>query len=192
MKRTISFIIFAILIAVLGGALVIFSPLQKLQEPLILNAPQKTMKITSLAFGNNERIPPLYTCDGRNINPPLRIEEAPQEAQSLVLLMDDPDVPKSIRPDGMWVHWIVWNIPPNTADIQENSIPQGVIGNNTGGKAAYGGPCPPDREHRYFFKAYALDTLLTIPAGSSKTALERAIEGHILDSAELVGRYQRQ
>lgn len=151
------------------------------------------MRITSPAFGNNKTIPSLYTCDGNNINPPLRIDDVSQEAaKSLVLFMDDPDVPRAIRPDGMWVHWVIWNIPAGTVEILENSIPQGVIGKNTGGKAEYGGPCPPDREHRYFFKVYALDTVLSLPSGSPKADVEKAMSGHILDSAELVGRYRRQ
>lgn len=182
----------AFAIAVLGIALVALFSRQNPLKSFTINAPSNNMRITSSAFGNNETIPSLYTCDGNNINPPLRIDGVSQKAQGLVLLMDDPDVPKSIRPDGMWVHWVIWNIHPETVEIQENSVPQGVIGKNTGGKMAYGGPCPPDREHRYFFKVYALDTILSLPPGSQKSDVEKAMAGHILDSAELIGRYRRQ
>lgn len=151
------------------------------------------MKLESSAFKHEGAIPSKYTCDGENISPPLKISDATEGAKSLVLIMDDPDVPKSIRPDGMWDHWLVWNIPPETTEILEGQEPQGTIGKNTGGKFGYQGPCPPDREHRYFFKLYALGTTLDLsPATTTKKDLEAAMEGHILDQAELMGRYNRQ
>ena len=149
------------------------------------------MKLTSSAFKNNGKIPSKYTCDGKNINPNLEIAEVPEEAVSLVLIMDDPDVPNSIRPDGMWDHWIVFNIPPDTKEINEDSQPQGINGKGTGGKLSYGGPCPPDKEHRYFFKLYALDIKLNIPEGSSKKEVENAMKDHIIAEAVLVGKYKR-
>ncbi|MBI4272891.1 YbhB/YbcL family Raf kinase inhibitor-like protein [Candidatus Uhrbacteria bacterium] len=149
------------------------------------------MKISSTAFAHNASIPAKYTCDGSDINPPLQFSDIPPEAKSLVLLMDDPDVPKSVRTDGMWDHWIVWNIPPTTTLIAEGKAPAGTIGKSSFGEQSYGGPCPPDREHRYFFKLYALDTMLDLPAGSSKTEVEKVMEGHILVQAILMGRYNR-
>lgn len=151
------------------------------------------MKLESPTFEHEGSIPSTYTCDGENINPPLKISDVPLEAKSLVLIMDDPDVPKSLRPDGMWDHWLIWNIPPETKEIAEGEEPSGVIGKNTGGKFGYQGPCPPDREHRYFFKLYALDAMLDLPAETtSKADLEKVMEGHILEQAELMGRYNRQ
>lgn len=150
------------------------------------------MKLSSPQFEDQGLIPSKYTCDGENINPPLTIEEVPEKAQSLVLLMDDPDVPTSIRPDGMWDHWVVFNIPPSTSEILEGQNPEGILGANTRGEQKYGGPCPPDREHRYFFKLYALDTMLKLAAGSSKSEVEEAIKDHVIEKVELMGRYDRE
>jgi Raf kinase inhibitor-like YbhB/YbcL family protein len=148
----------------------------------------KIMKISSPAFENNSKIPEKYTCDGENINPPLKIEGVPKEAKSLVLIVDDPDAPM-----GTFLHWLVWNIPPETNLIGENSLPEGAVqGKNDFGKENYGGPCPPFGTHRYFFKLYALDKILDLPAGSSLKEIEKAMEGHILDQAQLIGLYQRR
>jgi Raf kinase inhibitor-like YbhB/YbcL family protein len=149
------------------------------------------MKLTSSAFIQGEKIPSIYTCDGDNVNPPLEITGVPHEAKSLVLIMDDPDVPKNLRKDGMWDHWVVFNIPPDTHTIAEASEPPGVAGIGTNGEAGYFGPCPPDREHRYFFKLFALDTLLDLPEKSAKAEVENAMSGHVLFHAELMGRYER-
>ena len=150
------------------------------------------MQLTSSAFKNTDKIPSKYTCDGSNVNPELSISHVPSNAQCLVLIMDDPDVPSSVRADKIWDHWVVFNIPPHTTHIAENSQPPGVPGRNTGGKLNYQGPCPPDREHRYFFKLYALDTLLSLPQGASKKEVEAAMQGHILVQTELMGRYERK
>lgn len=150
------------------------------------------MKLTSTAFSEKGIIPSLYTCEGKNINPPLEISGVPANAKSLVLIMDDPDVPKTLRADGMYDHWVVFNIPPATRKIAENSTPHGVLGQNTGGKNQWIGPCPPDREHRYFFKLYALDKLLDLPAGSTKKQVEQAMKGHILAECQLMGRYEQK
>jgi len=150
------------------------------------------MKISSSAFDDNSSIPSKYTCDGENVSPPLSFENVPEAAKSLALIMDDPDVPKSIRPDGMWVHWVVFNLPSTTTTISEGQQPEGTGGNSTYERTAYGGPCPPDREHRYFFKLYALDIELILKEGAAKEEIEKAMEGHILEQAELVGRYERQ
>lgn len=150
------------------------------------------MNLSSPAFEHNSSIPPKYTCDGANINPPLVISNVPEQTQSLVLLMDDPDVPQQLREDGMWDHWVVFNIPPSTTIISENQEPPGVLGKGTGGKLGYHGPCPPDRQHRYFFKLYALDTAINLPEGASKTDVEQVIKGHVLDKTELIGLYKRE
>lgn len=146
-----------------------------------------TMKISSNAFENNAQIPSKYTCDAENINPPLMISDIPADAKTLALLVDDPDAPV-----GDWVHWIAWNIPPTTTEITENSAPLGIQGTTDFGKPGWGGPCPPFGTHRYFFKIYALNTELNLPASAKKADLLKAIEGHILDQAELIGLYQRQ
>jgi Raf kinase inhibitor-like YbhB/YbcL family protein len=149
------------------------------------------MKLTSSAFTNGGKIPFVYTCDGKNINPPLSLSDVPAQVKSLVLIMDDPDVPVSVRKDRMWVHWVVYDMPTTVKAIQENSNPPGTSGKNTSGKLGYDGPCPPDREHRYFFKLYALDTLLKLPSGATKEQVEKAMAGHILASTELMGHYVR-
>jgi Raf kinase inhibitor-like YbhB/YbcL family protein len=145
------------------------------------------MKLTSPAFTNGGRIPARYTCDADNTNPPLTIDDVPQEAKSLVLIMEDPDAPS-----GIWDHWLVFDIPPNVTEIPESSEPPGVHGTGTSGNESYNGPCPPDREHRYFFKLFALDNAnLALPPRSSKKQVFQAMEGHIIDQAELMGRYER-
>ncbi len=142
------------------------------------------LTVLSAAFRNNEKIPPKYTCDGKNVNPPLRIEGIPKEAKSLVLIIEDPDAQS-----GLWIHWVVWNIPP-TGIINENSIP-GQEGLTTSKRHAYGGPCPPFGTHRYFFKIYALDTKLDLNANSGKQDVEKVVQKHILAKGELVGLYGR-
>lgn len=150
------------------------------------------MRIASPAFEENGTLPTAYTCDGAGVNPPLTFADVPKEAQSLVLIVDDPDVPKDRRPDGLFVHWVLWNIDPAVLGIEENSVPQGAIeGITTRGETGFVGACPPDREHRYFFKLYALDTRLGLYAMAGKDELEKAMEGHILASATLVVRYDR-
>ncbi len=145
------------------------------------------MKLSSPAFENNGLIPAKYTCQGEGISPPLTIADVPKGAKSLVLIMEDPDVPHSIREDGMWDHWVFCFNDPATTEIE----PNGTHGLTTSKAQVYGGPCPPDREHRYFFKLYALDAQLDLGAGSSKSALLMAMKGHILDQTELIGRYEQ-
>ncbi len=149
------------------------------------------MKISSTAFQDQGVIPSLYTCEGKNINPPLDISDVPPQAKSLVLLIDDPDVPKTLRPDGNYDHWVLFNMPPTTHKIHENAIPPGIQGKSTHGKNQYTGPCPPDREHRYFFKLYALDRMLDLPPGATKKEVEQAMEGHILAHSQLMGLYEK-
>ena len=142
------------------------------------------MKITSPNFKDNELIPKKFTCEGEDVNPALIIEGIPEEAKSLALIVDDPDAPM-----GTWVHWVVYDIPV-VDRIEENSIP-GKQGINDFGKRDYGGPCPPSGTHRYFFKIYALDEMLNLKEGVSKRELERIIQGHILEKAELIGLYKK-
>lgn len=150
------------------------------------------MKLTSQAFKDQGIIPSKYTCEGMNINPPLEFSEVPIEAKSLVLIMDDPDVPSEVRPDRMYDHWVLFNIPPAIRNLEEGAkLPPGIQGKNTAGKSQYTGPCPPDREHRYFFKLYALDVELPLPMGSTKKEVERAMKKHILSECTLIGRYEK-
>lgn len=150
------------------------------------------MRLESNVFRNEDSIPEKYTCDGDNVNPPLEILEVPEKAVSLVLIMDDPDVPDWVRKDRLFVHWVITDMPPTTRYIPENSVPPGIVGKNTLGKCAYFGPCPPDREHRYFFKLYALDTMVSLGSTATKDQVEQAIDGHIIDQATLMGRYECQ
>jgi len=152
------------------------------------------MKLTSSAFKDGGKIPSKYTCDGQNISPPLEISDVPKNAKSLVLVMDDPDIPSFVKERAgieVWDHWIVFNIPAETKEITEGKNPKGVMGKNAGGKLAYGSPCPPDREHRYFFKLYAIDSELKLPAGTTKAQIEQAMQSHILAQATLIGKYER-
>lgn len=150
-----------------------------------------TLSIVSSAFSDRGKISSRYTCDGDDTNPPLSISGVPKEAKTLVLIMEDPDVPKSIRSDGLWVHWVKFNIPPTTVSIDEGVEPLGVSGLGTARNLKYHGPCPPDREHRYFFKLYALDVELNLVEGASRDEVLTAMQGHVLETAELMGRYER-
>ncbi|HEY5611298.1 MAG TPA: YbhB/YbcL family Raf kinase inhibitor-like protein [Thermoanaerobaculia bacterium] len=150
------------------------------------------MRIESSAFQHQQPIPPKHTCDGEDVSPPLRFIDVPDDAMSFVLIVDDPDVPPAVSADRNWDHWLVWNIPPQTREIREGEHPTGVEGRNSWGRNEYGGPCPPDREHRYFFKLFALDITLDLNASAGKSDLLPAIEGHVLAQAELVGLYDRK
>src|SRR3989344_1501527 len=125
------------------------------------------MKLTSPAFEHGGYIPSKYTCDGENINFSLKISGIPSGTKTLALIMKDPDVPKHIREDGTWIHWVVFNISPVIRGISEGQEPKGVHGITTSNKLKYGGPCPQDREHRYFTKIFALDTELDLPEGAT-------------------------
>jgi Raf kinase inhibitor-like YbhB/YbcL family protein len=145
----------------------------------------KELTIKSSSFQHNSPIPKKYSCDGENTNPPLTIEGTPKESKSLALIVDDPDAP-----NGTFDHWVVWNIPPSTTKVAENSVP-GMEGLNGARQKGFMGPCPPSGTHRYFFKVYALDTELSLGAKSTKRDLEKAIQGHILAKGELIGLYHR-
>jgi Raf kinase inhibitor-like YbhB/YbcL family protein len=144
-------------------------------------------KITTAAFDHEGNIPSRYTCDGIDINPPLKIDHIPSSAKSMALIVDDPDAPSKT-----WVHWVAWNIDPKITEIKENSVPIGAVqGLNDFRKHNYGGPCPPSGTHRYYFKIYALDTMLDLGNNAEKPDLEKAMKGHIIGQAELMGRYKR-
>jgi len=149
------------------------------------------LTLTSPTFENNSRLSSKHTCDGENINPPLEISGVEEKAQSLVLIMEDPDVPKFVREDGMWNHWLKFNIPTSITEIKEGQEPAGGSGLTTSKTLKYTGPCPPDQEHRYFFKLYSLDIVLSLPDGVTKEEIKQAMENHILQKTILMGRYQR-
>lgn len=144
------------------------------------------MHIESPAFEAHQTIPKKFTCEGEDTSPPLTIQDVPKGTKSLALIVDDPDAPS-----GVFVHWLIWNMDPISLQIVEGqSFPS--QGRNDFGELDYRGPCPPKgKPHRYFFKLYALDTKLDLPAGSSKKQLEETMEGHIIGKAELIGKYQR-
>ena len=151
-----------------------------------------SMQITSTAFAHSEMIPDRYTCKGNDISPPLEWENAPEGSRSFALIFDDPDAPM-----GTWVHWVVYDLPAGCNKLPED-VPEvnpisggGVQGTNSWGRIGYGGPCPPSGTHRYFFRLYALDTVLGLEEGATKAQVLKAMEGHILDECELMGRYAK-
>ncbi|MBE9126543.1 MULTISPECIES: YbhB/YbcL family Raf kinase inhibitor-like protein [unclassified Coleofasciculus] len=153
---------------------------------------QETMNLESPAFDTNEMIPSQYTCDGEDISPALNWDAPPTGTQSLALIVDDPDAPNRT-----FVHWVAYDIAPEVRQLPEGIPTQatlangGTQGENDFGNLGYGGPCPPSGTHRYFFKLYALDRALGLESGATKAQLEAAMSGHILGSAELIGRYSR-
>lgn len=164
------------------------SSTQETQKPSI-SSPATSMKISSTAFADNGSLPSQYTCDGQSISPPLQIGEVPANAKSLALILRDPDAPVA----GGFIHWILWNIPPQTTEIPENSIPSGAVqGRNSTGKSQWTAPCPPSGAHHYQFTLYALDTGLDIPPSTDKSGLEKAMQGHTLAQNTLTGLYQRK
>ncbi len=145
------------------------------------------LRLSSKAFENEGKIPELYTCKGNDFNPPLSISNFPTGTKSLTLIVEDPDAPFRT-----WTHWIVFNIDPRYTEILENTPPRNsVLGESDFGVDDYRGPCPPLGKHRYFFKLFALDTILNVEKGASRKEIEIAMENHILDTAELVGIFER-
>ncbi len=150
------------------------------------------IKVTSPAFGEGEMIPAEYTADGRNISPPLDWSPVPEGTKSFALINDDPDAPM-----GTWVHWVVYNIGADVTSLEENVLPEetlpngAVHGTTDFGRIGYGGPAPPSGTHRYFFKVYALDTMLDLPTGATKGQVEQAMNGHVLAEGRLMGKYSR-
>jgi len=146
-----------------------------------------SLAISSPAFAPGMAIPAKYAFHHQNISPELLVQNVPAQARSLALIVDDPDAPM-----GLWTHWLVWNLPAGTTSVPEGKLPPGQAreGKNSFGHARYDGPAPPTGTHRYFFHLYALDTVLTLPAGSDRAALEEAMKGHLVASTQTLGTYQ--
>jgi Raf kinase inhibitor-like YbhB/YbcL family protein len=149
------------------------------------------MKIESPAFGSGEPIPRVHTCDGDDTSPDLSWRDVPEATEALALVVDDPDAPA-----GTWVHWLIWNVPATAGGMpggvgSDGPPSGGVQGANSWGNARWQGPCPPEGTHRYYFRLFALDCSLALPAGASRGDLEKAMAGHVLAEAELMGRYAR-
>jgi Raf kinase inhibitor-like YbhB/YbcL family protein len=152
-----------------------------------MNMSTPNFSLTSPVFEQGTAIPTRYTCDGDNINPPLRIAGTPPTARALALIVDDPDAPS-----GIWSHWLLWNMDPAKTEILERSVPSGCTqGTNNFDRLAYGGPCPPSGRHRYFFRLYALDERLDLGPEADRSMLLKAMQGHILVQTELMGTYVR-
>ena len=156
-----------------------------------------TFSLASPAFSPDGNIPARHTCEGEDVSPPLAWSDAPEGTQCFVLIVDDPDAPDPAAPRMVWVHWVLYNIPGRTRDLPEAAsaatLPAGTLeGANDWKRRGYGGPCPPVGRHRYFFKLYALDTVLADLAGPSKARVERAMASHVLGEAALVGTYRKK
>lgn len=152
------------------------------------------MRIVSTAFNDQGAIPALYTCQGKDISPPLAWSDLPPGTKTLALIVDDPDAPDPAAPKMTWVHWVLYDLPPTNDGLSENikTLPKGTKeGLNDWKRTGYGGPCPPIGRHRYFHKLYALDVVLPDLKQPTKTKLEEAMKGHILGEARLVGTYQK-
>ena len=154
------------------------------------------LAISSTAFHAGGEIPADYTCEGGDVSPPLAWSGVPEGAKSLALIIDDPDAPDPAAPKRVWVHWVLYNLPPTAKGLREavepDDLPAGTLeGKNDWKRTGYGGPCPPIGRHRYFFKLYALDTVLPDLNHPTKAALEQAMHGHILAQTEMIGTYQK-
>lgn len=154
-----------------------------------------SLNLTSPAFDAGQAIPSVHTCDGNDVSPPLAWSGVPPQAKSLALIIDDPDAPDPAKPQRTWVHWVLYNIPPDAGSLPQGAsagkLPPGTQqGHNDWKRTGYGGPCPPVGQHRYFHKLYALDTVLPDLGQGTKADVEKAMQGHILEQAELVGVYQ--
>src|SRR5207248_7775286 len=146
------------------------------------------MKISSLAFQEGGTIPEKFSKNGQNVSPELKIEGAPAEAKSLLLIVDDPDAPV-----GLFTHWLVWNIDPKTTEISENTVPKGAVqGTNDFPDSGYDGPQPPSGTHRYYFKVFALDRTLDLKSGAKRRDVDAAMRGHVIAQGELMGRYSKK
>jgi len=153
--------------------------------------------ISSAAFGDNGEIPPVHTCEGEDVSPPLSFSGVPENAVSLALIIDDPDAPDPRAPKTTWVHWILYDIPPDCpglpAGVVPNALPTGTRqGKNDWRRTGYGGPCPSIGRHRYFHKLYALDARLGDLGTPTKSRLERAMQDHLLAKGVLIGTYEKR
>jgi Raf kinase inhibitor-like YbhB/YbcL family protein len=185
-NRLIYFIIFDALLVILAVSAYIFRG-PATADGTQLRLGHVRMKITSSAFAQDEMIPSEYTCDWPGSAPPLAWSDVPDNAKSLALIVDDPEAPA-----GTWTHWTVWNLPKDSMGITAGLVPGNAVqGITSAGNGGWHGPCPPFGTHRYFFKLYALDAMLDLPASATVVELERAMEGRVLDKAGLVGRYEK-
>jgi Raf kinase inhibitor-like YbhB/YbcL family protein len=155
-----------------------------------------SLNLTSRAFEAGSSIPARHTCDGDDVSPPLAWSGVPDGTRSLALVVDDPDAPDPAAPQRVWVHWVLYNMPPDASGLEQGvesaELPTGTReGLNDWKRTGYGGPCPPVGQHRYFHKLYALDIVLPDLGAPTRTGLEQAMQGHVLDQAELIGVYQR-
>ncbi|MEF9438016.1 MAG: YbhB/YbcL family Raf kinase inhibitor-like protein [Candidatus Mariimomonas ferrooxydans] len=180
----------------LAVTFILLSSCEKKEEKRVLETkgePKMEIKVKSSAFEHGGMIPSKYTCDGDDISPPLSWEGVPEGTKSIALISDDPDAPM-----GTWVHWVLFNLPPDTSELPEDVAKKEELengakqGRNDFPKIGYGGPCPPSGTHRYYFKIYALDTMLDLSPGATKKDLLKAMEGHILAEGQLMGKYKRQ
>lgn len=170
-------------IGIAFGVYYIFRPTFKTTPVAV----QASMKLTSPAFENYQKIPSLYTCDGKKIHPPLAVSGVPAGTKSLALIVDDPDAPA-----GTFTHWVIWNIHPDITMMEEGKIPQeSQEGANSAGSIGYTPPCPPSSTHRYFFTLYALDAKLGLDGKATKTDVENTMKGHVMAQSLLVGVYSR-
>ena len=178
---------FLILYSIFLGFLVMFFAIKASEQDLLTAIKEGNMKLTSV-FLNETKIPSIYTCDGNDVSPELTISDVPEGTKSLALIVDDPDAPS-----GIFVHWLLYNISPNTTKINSKNIPTGALEGMTDfGRVGYGGPCPPSGSHRYFFKLYALNKVLDLPAGATKKQLEDSIIHNIIEKTQLIGLYSRK
>lgn len=155
------------------------------------------MEIESTAFEASGEMPAIYTCEGKNISPPLEFKDVPKETKSLVLIVEDPDAPDPKAPKMTWDHWILYNMPSTLKGLAENEHPKDLAegtlsGLNSWNATGYGGPCPPIGRHRYYFKLYALDKVLPDLESPDKKKLLEAMKGHVIKEAELIGTYQKK
>jgi Raf kinase inhibitor-like YbhB/YbcL family protein len=175
-------------------ALVLFQPAARAQPQ---GDAGMALTITSPSFTHQGDMPSQLTCEGKDVSPALEWSGVPARAKSLVLIVDDPDAPDPKAPRMTWVHWLLYNLPPTSKGLpeaaQRKALPEGTLEGITDfKKSAWGGPCPPVGKHRYFFKLYALDTVLPDLKGPQKPQLEKAMQGHILEKAEVIGLYQKK
>jgi Raf kinase inhibitor-like YbhB/YbcL family protein len=169
------------------GILLLLAGCQGESTPAALGGNEMTISITSTAFKEGDKIPPLYTCDDQNVSPALAWTGVPDNTASLALIMDDPDAPA-----GTWVHWVLFNLPASLTGLAQGKDGGGTLGKNDFNKLGYGGPCPPrGSTHRYYIKVYALDQTLDLKSGATKAEVEKAVQGHILAQGQLMGRYGR-
>jgi Raf kinase inhibitor-like YbhB/YbcL family protein len=180
-----------------GGDTTAVAPTPSANRDMTLNGQRSGLTLTSDAFTQGGAIPSRYTCDGTDASPPLKWAGAPNGTKSLGLIVDDPDAPDPAKPQRVYVHWVVYNLSGGSGSLPENAtnsgLPPGAAqGKNDFGKMKYGGPCPPIGRHRYFFKLYALDTELRFVSPPTKADLAKAMKGHILAEAELMGTYQKK